>query len=726
MLRDIKKFNKDCFLDNINSLALKTDALISCNENYSIENAMNQFINEFSAIIDQHAPLRPQTRKELQLILKPWISKGILKSIQTKNSLFKKCYKKNDLDLIANYKKYCNKLTTIKRIAKQNYYASMIQINKKDLSKQWQLINQILHRNNKHKPTIEKLLTENNEFVTNDKEIGNELNSFFTSIGPKMVSKIPNTKPTTTISSSTKPFFCEPCTINEVFLKIMQLNEKKSTGILNIPIKFIKMSAEFLSSVLAKIFNTCMQIGIFPSLLKIAKITPIHKSGCTHTASNYRPISILSPFSKIFENIIYNRLNDYFMHNNFIAKEQFGFRIRHSTNQVIADVVNKLQISSDDRLYTYLILLDLSKAFDTVDHQILLIKLEKYGIRGNTLKLIHNYLINRKQTVNINNTFSDLKTIKCGVPQGSILGPLLFSIYVNDLPKASNFDTRLFADDTALLLTDSNLTTLNKKVNSEFSKIENWLNANKLSLNYSKTKYLLYTPKSKDSQLYDFTVKTKGIKLERCKTAKYLGVILDEKLNWEPQIKHLKQKLSQSLGIIAKMRHYLNQKNMISLYYAFFYSHILYGILGWGSATQVRKKSLQILQHRVLRVLNKSSWKDKITNKSLFLNSKLFEIDDIYKYELGKFMYLSNIKALPEIFENYFLSLEQKHNYNTRSKSKKNYFVDTVQTNFGKNSLKFKRIQLWNKLPSTIKSFSFFRFKKEYQKLLWERYKQNI
>ena len=175
------------------------------------------------------------------------------------------------------------------------------------------------------------------------------------------------------------------------------------------------------------------------------------------------------------------------------------------------------------------------------------------------------------------------------------------------------------------------MTTLNKKVNSEFSKIENWLNANKLSLNYPKTKYLLYTPKSKDSQLYNFTAKTKGIKLERCKTAKYLGVILDEKLNWEPQIKHLKQKLSQSLGIIAKMRHYLNQKNMISLYYAFFYSHILYGILGWGSATQTRKKSLQILQNRVLRVLNKSSWKDKITNKSLFLNSKLFEIDDIYK-----------------------------------------------------------------------------------------------
>ena len=194
-------------------------------------------------------------------------------------------------------------------------------------------------------------------------------------------------------------------------------------------------------------------------------------------------------------------------------------------------------------------------------------------------------------------------------------------------------------------------------------------------------------------------------------------------MNWEPHIQFLGKKLSQAVGIIAKMRHYLNQKNLINLYYVFFYSQILYGILGWGCASQTRKRPIQILLNKVLRIINKTSWKDKIMNNTLFYKYKFLKIDDIYNYEVGKFMYLNDIKALPQIFENYFLSLDLAHNYNTRSKSNKNYFLDFVRTNSGKNSLKFKGVQLWNNIPSKLKSVSFFRFKKEYKKLLCEQYK---
>ena len=162
------------------------------------------------------------------------------------------------------------------------------------------------------------------------------------------------------------------------------------------------------------------------------------------------------------------------------------------------------------------------------------------------------------------------------------MGPLLFLIYIYDLPKASKFETRLFADDTVLFLSNDDLKTLHKDVNYELLNIEAWLNANKLSLNYSKTKYLLIKPKTKTSQLCKFAVTIKGIELEKCQSAKYLGIILDENMNWEPHIQFLGKKLSQAVGIIAKMRHYLNQKNLINLYYVFFYSQILYGILGWG------------------------------------------------------------------------------------------------------------------------------------------------
>ena len=197
---------------------------------------------------------------------------------------------------------------------------------------------------------------------------------------------------------------------------MMHLNGKKSVGIENIFIKFIKMSAEYTSSVFADMYNKCMQDGVFPSKLKIAKVTPSFKNGCIYTASNYCPISVLSPFSKIFEKIIYQRLNNYFSNHNILTNEQFGFKVKHSTSHVICDVINKLQNSCNNKKITGLILLDLSKAFDTANHKILLSKLEKYGVRGNSLKLINDYLTNRKQVVHVNNTYSDQQSIVCGVP----------------------------------------------------------------------------------------------------------------------------------------------------------------------------------------------------------------------------------------------------------------------------------------------------------------------
>ena len=256
-------------------------------------------------------------------------------------------------------------------------------------------------------------------------------------------------------------------------------------------------------------------------------------------------------------------------------------------------------------------------------------------MRENSLKLFNDYLTNRKQVVYVNYIYSDQQKIVCGVPQDFTLGPLLFSIYINDLPHASKFETRLFADDTALFLSNDSLKTLNKDVNHELLNKEAWINANKLSLNYSKTKYLLIKPKTTTSQLCKFAVTIKDIEPEKCQSAKYLGIILDENLNWEPHIQFLGKKLSQAVGIIAKMRHYLNQKNLFNLYYVFIYSQILHGILGWGCASQTRKRSIEILQNKALKIINKTSWKDKIMNNTLYYKYKFLKIDDIYNYEVG-------------------------------------------------------------------------------------------
>ena len=252
-----------------------------------------------------------------------------------------------------------------------------------------------------------------------------------------------------------------------------------------------------------------------------------------------------------------------------------------------------------------------------------------------------------------------------------MLKPLLFSIYFNVLPKPSNFEAQLFADDiAALLLTDSDLKSLNYKVNTELSKVELWLNANKLTLNYSKTKYLLIKPKPKSNlpNSCNFNISLNGISIEKCSKAKYLGLILDENLIWKAHVYHLQKKLSCAVSIIAKLRHYLNPKNLLSVYCAFFYSHILYGILGWGSATKTSLKPIQILQNKVLRIMNKSTWSDHINNNFLYQKCKVLTINDLQKLEVGKFMYFHHANSQPEIFQTYFLPIDQAHGHNTRSK----------------------------------------------------------
>ena len=210
----------------------------------------------------------------------------------------------------------------------------------------------------------------------------------------------------------------------------------------------------------------------------------------------------------------------------------------------------------------------------------------------------------------------------------------------------------------------------------------------------------------------------KGIKIQKSLSTKYLGVILDENLDWKLHIKCLHTKLSQAVGILAKLRHYFNPKNLVVMYYVFFYSHILYRILGWGSATDTALKPIQVLQNKVLRIMNKITRRDRVTNHSLYLSDKILKIADVFKLNLGKYMFKYHLRALPEIFNNYFLFLEQIHNYDTRNKCNQNYFLNTIRTNSGKCSIKFCGAKLWTQIPSNLKSFPFHSFKTEYAEIL--------
>ena len=368
------------------------------------------------------------------------------------------------------------------------------------------------------------------------------------------------------------------------------------------------------------IFFQSLKFGIVPYKFKIAKVVPIYKSGPSEDLNNYRPISLISNFAKILEKIVNLRLIKFLDSNNIISNQQFGFRKDHSTSHPMTILLNKAAAALNSKKHLLIIFCDLRKAFDTCDIKILLQKLDNIGIRNKELAWFESYLSGRKQFVDINGCYSSLLNIDVGVPQGSILGPLLFLLYINDLPNSSDFFSILFADDTALLLEDSDLNRLVDRANLEFKKICTYFRQNKLSLHPDKTKYLIIS----SSQLAHSTqtkifVNNNNInetnddlihEIERIHSndkvpaIKYLGVYFDPNLNFNYHVNALSSKLARALFILKRVKHMLPLSSLKSLYYTLFHSHISYAVEIWSSTSLSNLKILSTKQKIALRTIN--------------------------------------------------------------------------------------------------------------------------
>ena len=289
-------------------------------------------------------------------------------------------------------------------------------------------------------------------------------------------------------------FFVKETTPHEINQIIQSLKSSNTTDIFGISTKFVKIACTALEGTLSLIFNNSIKEGIFPDAMKLAKVIPIHKGDSRYVVSNYRPISLLPILSKIFEKIMYNRLIEFIDKNNILIPNQFGFQKNKSTEMAVNAIINNIINSYENKDTAYCIFLDFAKAFDTVNHNILLKKLEHYGIRGTPLNWFKSYLYDRQQYTEFGDVLSDLDYIKCGVPQGSVLGPLLFLIYINDIVNSSALlKFFLFADDTTIFFSGKPTPSLEKTLNSELKKVNKWLMSNKLSLNVGKPCFLNFS-----------------------------------------------------------------------------------------------------------------------------------------------------------------------------------------------------------------------------------------
>ena len=659
-----------------------TDANRACD---CLINAYKTGINKLSKT---YKPSRRRTP------LKPWISPAILCSINVKNKLYAKYLKNKTVVKHAKYKQYRNILTNILRNAKRLYYQKELEANKCNGKETWKLLNEAINKRNT-KPVYPKSFkgTEGNDMC--GIEIPEGFNNFFSSIGLDLDKKIPHTdgNPIDYLPRTNGDIIPDMHLTNdhEIELIIKSLNHVGG-GIDKISTRILLGTYKNNLSHLTFFYNLCLRTGVFPDQLKIAVIVPIFKAGEKNLFTNYRPISLLPILSKILERLIHSHISFFLEEHSLFYPLQFGFRKKHSPYMPLAHIYEEVTKSIVNGNIVCGLYLDLKKAFDTVSIPILLDKMNQLGIRGNSWNIVKSYLSNRYQCTKIEEIISERHLVKVGVPQGSILGPLLFSIYINDIANITNeAKFYLFADDTSMTIMADNVVELQRKIAEILPKITKWFSVNRLSLNATKTNYQIYSNASKN----DIHIELNNLRIDRKKCIRYLGILVDENMKWDSHVLHVASTISRNIGVMGRARFYLPPRVLALLYNSLVLPYLNNCALVWGSNYLTRLDKLIKLQKRAVRIIENKPYLHP--SNQLFVKLGFLKFPDIVT-EQGIYVLLNHLnRSLP-------LPISSMFDYHIPANTRlvQHFEIPFAETNYRKFALSYMAPNSWNNIICKI------------------------
>lgn len=698
--RSFKNFDEAKFHEELESIPWDVIKVFD-----TVDDALDAWYSLFSDVIDKHVPLKQHRVKNAN---QPnWLTPEIIEGIKTRD-------RSKAIGNMDQFKTWRNKVVNLIKRSKKSNYENLIEESNNQPSTIWKIFNELGAGKQKcNSASILQSVKIGNNETNGPADIANAFNDFFVNIAESIKESrdSANHEKLKDFCSAKIPentVFDMPLLSADYVLKSLKNTDiRKSTGTDEIGPRLLKMAAPYIAESLTYICNLSVKSGTFPERWKEAKVKPLHKGGPSNDFNNFRPISILPVLSKLFEKHAHESLMNFLERYKLIYNTQSGFRPNHSCETALIHMVEKWLKALDKGELVGVLLVDFRKAFDLVDHSVLLQKMEFYKLNQNSLKFFKSYLTNRQQSVFVNNTQSSHASVKYGVPQGSILGPLLFLLFINDLPLHTDLMTDLYADDATLYETGKSKDLIERKLQKAISDLASWCKQNGMVINIDKTKAMLITTSQRRSRIKNsLQLSLNGIQLSTVSNDKVLGVQLDNNLSWGDHISKVVKKMSTNIWLLSKIKNYLSLNHRITYYRSYIQPHLDYANIVWGGTTKTNLMQIERLQKRACRIILDYN----VNNVYQSLNDlRIMTISERVFFRKAKFMFKVSKGITPDYINSMFSKRSQvnhtgNESYSLRSIAAENFLLPKPNSELYRNSLAFSGPIIWNCLSSDVKS----------------------